>query len=177
MEIILATAELHDPVVHNLFDFYCYDFSEFTHEGFNGVGRYTAEDFLKAYWGRPDWRAYLLRVDNEWAGFAWIVQGTLFESNPPLAHLPHFVMDEFFIARKFRHRGLGDYLARYVFNLYAGAWEVTEIPKNTPAQKFWRRVIPRYTNGEFEEIEFISRTWGAQPMQVFDNTKLTKGQW
>ncbi len=167
----------HEVVLRNLFEFYCYDFSEFAGEEVNEEGRFTPARFMARYWDDPNWRAYLMKVEDQWAGFAWVVKGTLFKESIPYPHEDHFVIDEFFIARKYRGRGLGAQLAYHVFDLYAGTWEVTEIPRNLPAQAFWRRVINRYTNGNFEEVVFESRTWGKQPMQIFRNMDRTSERW
>ena len=174
IEIIRAAPE-HDVVLRNLFEFYCYDFSEFAGEDVNPEGRFTPPRFMSRYWDDPNWRAYLMKVEGQWAGFVWVVKGSLFNEARPYPDDEHFSMDEFFIARKYRRRGLGEQLATYVFDLYAGVWEVTEIPQNVPAQNFWRRVIHRYTNGNFEEVVFESRTWGKQPMQIFRNHDRAKG--
>ena len=176
IEIIRARQE-HGTVLRNLFEFYCYDFSEFAHEDVNAEGCFTPSQFMSRYWDDENWRAYLMKVDEQWAGFAWVVKGTLFNDSIPYPDDQHFVVDEFFIARKYRQRGLGDHLACYIFDLYSGTWEVTEIPQNKAAQLFWRRVINRYTNGNFEEVLFESRMWGKQPMQIFRNMDRASGRW
>lgn len=176
IEIFRATQE-HETVLRNLFEFYCYDFSEFSQEAFNDEGRFTPSRFMSRYWADENWRAYLLKVDAQWAGFVWVVKGTLFKESIPYPNEDHFLIDEFFIARKYRRRGLGEHLAKYAFDLYGGVWEVAEIPSNIPAQIFWRRILNRYTNGNFEEMTFETKTWGQQPIQVFRNTTDTPRRW
>lgn len=58
---------------------------------------------------------------------------------------------EFFIAKRYRRNGYGKIIAKKIFDMYRGSWEVTQIEKNMPAQVFWRNVISEYTNGIFEE--------------------------
>jgi hypothetical protein len=44
---------------------------------------------------------------------------------------------------------------------------VGEIPANTDAQRFWRKVIGRYTAGRYEEIVVDNERW-VGPVQVFE---------
>jgi predicted acetyltransferase len=54
--------------------------------------------------------------------------------------------------RKYRGIGVGQRVAFHLFDLYPGEWEISEIPRNYPAQAFWRKTIGRYTNGQFREV-------------------------
>ena len=65
-------------MLRNLFEFYCYDFSEFAAEDVNSEGRFTPARFMSRYWDDPNWRAYLMKVEGQWAGFVWVVKGSLF---------------------------------------------------------------------------------------------------
>ena len=110
-------------------------------------------------------RHYLMKADDHWAGFVWVIKGSLFaETERPHPRDHHFSIDEFFHRAQIRGRGLGGALATHTFDLYAGTWEVTEIRKTTPAQNFWRRVIEIVIRMEILRKWFSrSRMWGKQP--------------
>ncbi len=75
-------------------------------------------------------------------------------------------MAEFFIMRKYRQRGIGEYVARYIFDQFTGAWQVGQIYENQSATTFWRKVIISYTLGDFHEHEFNNENWRG-PVQTF----------
>ena len=60
-------------------------------------------------------------------------------------------MSEFFILRRSRRSGVGKQAAYLVFDRFPGLWELSELPKNTGAIAFWRRIIGEYTSGQYEE--------------------------
>jgi predicted acetyltransferase len=149
MEVELVPAAQAD-VVQNLFPLYAHDLSEYTETDVSADGRFPIPDSLPEYWSRspatfwpPEWRGlpYLLRVAGELVGFALVRQ------TGPGA----FDMGEFFVLRKYRRLGVGRGAARKLFEALPGSWEVRELPKNTPAQAFWRQVIAEHTRGDFTE--------------------------
>jgi predicted acetyltransferase len=77
-----------------------------------------------------------------------------------------WVMAEFFIMRKYRRQGIGEYVARQIFNQFPGAWQVGQIYENQSAIVFWRSVINRYSGGDFQEHELNNEIWHG-PIQSF----------
>ncbi len=151
IEIIEAREE-DMPVIENLIRFYIYDMSE--HMGWDcpESGLFGGCDELPQYWGKPcdpeyawpeGWRGYpfLVRVDGRLAGFS-LVRQTGEDS---------YDIGQFFILRKFRGKGVGKYVARRMFDLFQGNWEVGEMLENAPARAFWTRIIAEYTDGHYEE--------------------------
>lgn len=59
------------------------------------------------------------------------------------------VLSHFFILRKYRMNGLGTASAKLLFSLFKGEWELYQLEKNIPAQKFWIRVTSEITVGNF----------------------------
>jgi predicted acetyltransferase len=57
---------------------------------------------------------------------------------------------EFFVLRKFRRRGAGQRSAHQLFDRFRGRWLVAVLTLNTPAMKFWPKVIRRYTLNRFQ---------------------------
>jgi predicted acetyltransferase len=63
-------------------------------------------------------------------------------------------MAEFFIARPYRRRGIGERAVQLILDRFRGPWEITEYLRNPGAVQFWRRVVAAYTGGRFlERIE------------------------
>jgi len=166
-EIAAVTPALR-PVLQNLFELYEHDFSEMTGDDVGPDGRFARADFWDGVWQRPGAHHFLLKVDGRWAGFAWLVTGLSYVT--PDADCVW--MDEFFILRKFRRLGWGERLATHLFDRFPGVWEVGEIPANTPAQAFWRRIIGRYTGGDFREVVLDDERWRG-PVQVFHSRPAT----
>ena len=191
IEIVKATRR-DTPVLRHLYELYCHDFSEYTQSDVTDAGLYTDDAFLSDYWREPNWSSYLVRVDAKLAGFAWVLQTTLFrmediealgktEETRFLAEIGflnsaltyHHLIEEFFIMRKYRHNGVGEYVADYLFDLFPGIWEVSEMVENTPAQAFWRKVIGRYTGGKYVECTLDTDLWRG-PVQVFRSRRKTQ---
>ncbi|MBI5567732.1 MAG: GNAT family N-acetyltransferase [Chloroflexi bacterium] len=160
IELVHATAQ-HRRLVRQLYELYCHDFSPMTSSEIGDDGYWTGDDFLTP-WPGDQLQIFLMRVDDQWAGFAWIARGSYL--NPVIEN--HYLMDEFFIMRKYRRQGLGEQVAVRLFNKFEGVWEVGEIQENVEAQVFWRLVIGRYTDHHFQEINADTERW-LGPVQTF----------
>ncbi len=159
--------QLH--VLRNLYQLYCYDFSEYfaddDPEQINEDGLFEDRNLdLRRFAGHPGYWGYLGRMDGRLAGFA-LVSDQVHRRNGPGRYV-----NEFFVLRRYRRRGVGRAMAHLMFDTFRGYWEVTEIAANIPAQMFWRRVIDEYTGGHFEE--FTTFEEGLQIIwQVFDTSR------
>jgi len=109
-----------------------------------------------------DSSAHLLTVLKEDApvGFAMV------RSAQPLAGLPRvdYTMAEFFIARAWRRRGVGQEAVRLIFDRFSGRWHIMEYLRNAPAVAFWRQVVGAYTHGKYQE-----RGGSGEIHQYFDS--------
>jgi len=144
VKLIQASPE-HKDVVKNLMQFYIYDFSEFVECDVEGDGLYAAYPHLEDYWKEKDYRfPYLIKKDEKYVGFVLV---RFIES----AERNYFSIAEFFIMKKYRRKGIGKAVAKQVFNLHKGRWEVYQKESNKPAQEFWTRIIDEYTKGQFKE--------------------------
>jgi predicted acetyltransferase len=160
IELVRATAQQRS-LVRQLYELYCHDFSPLTGFDLGDDGYWTGDDFLTP-WPDDRLQIYLVRAAECWAGFAWIARGSYLD--PAIEN--HYLMDEFFILRKYRRQGLGEQAAVRLFNSFAGVWEVGEIPENVDAQVFWRLVIGRYTDHHFQELNVDNELWRG-PVQIF----------
>ena len=64
------------------------------------------------------------------------------EAFPFRRHATSFCLAEFWVAPEHRRGGTGAAFARALFARLPGSWELTVLPKNTPALAFWRSVLP-----------------------------------
>ncbi len=152
-------------VLRNLWQLYMHDFTEFMQAGDPGAevdeqGLYPYEFDLARYWGRPGFWAYVPRVKDRIAGFVLVSDRLRFRKGPGR------YIDEFFVLRRYRGKGIGRSLAFQTFDTFRGYWEIAEIPGNKPAQAFWRRVIRDYTHDRFEEITTLE----GEIWQHFDSS-------
>ncbi len=130
MNVEVIRAELRDkPLLRQLLQLYQYDFTEFDPADVDADGFYRYP-YFDNYWTEPERHPLLFRVDGNWAGFALVRAGA-----------PHD-MAEFFVMRKYRRGGVGTTLARAVFAMFPGQWQVRQMTSNAAATAFWIRAIP-----------------------------------
>lgn len=147
--IQLVKATLADyPTIQNMARFYVYDMSRYCGHDDNSwalpeTGLYESFD-LKSYLIDKDRLAYLIKVNNELAGFI-LVNKAIIKSTTDWS------MGEFFILARFQRQGIGQEALKLLLTQLPGAWEITIIPENTPALDFWRKVINKLTKNNYQE--------------------------
>jgi len=142
-----------DAVLRQLGQFYFYDFSEIEGDWVDENGRFT-EINTERFWTLPGARAFLCRVDGHWAGFAMISQRS-FLVDVPQAN----VVEEFFVMRQYRRRGVGIGMANRLFDLVSGEWHLAQTPNNDKARKFWHQVVRQRTEEPVEEHQLDDDLW------------------
>lgn len=145
------------PVLDRLLQLYQYDFSEIEGGAIGDDGRYHYAD-TGGLWEGDRYHPFLVRVDDELAGFA-VVQRE--EKNT-------WRMDQFFVLRKHRRRGIGRTVALELFRRFPGRWVVAETPNNIAAQAFWRTVISEVTGDSYTDTERPEGNWESRPVQEFE---------
>ena len=165
--ITLVPASKEDKAtIQNLGRFYVYEMSRYC--GFlpswetPSNGLFECID-LSSYCEKPDRYAFLVKVDDELAGFVLINK---VGSTPDV----DWNIGEFFIVSKFQGKGVGRYVAEQVFNQFPGIWETSQIPENTAAIEFWDRVVSQYSNGQFEKTLKIVPEPKPHPMVILKFT-------
>ena len=128
-------------LLRNMMQAYRHDLSEFDEASPDSQGLFSLGRFFDAYWTDPDRHPLKLLVGDEVVGFALVRQ---------LPDGGHSIA-EFFVLRGWRGRGIGRGAAFQIFDRYPGDWFVAQDQDNLPAQRFWRRVIDEYSEGEFAE--------------------------
>lgn len=131
-----------EDVLHNLMQFYIYEFSKYipaikVEE--NGVFKSFN---LEQYFDNEQFHAYFIKIEDELIGFALVESAT--ESSPN-------TIKEFFIMAKHSGKGYGREIAKQLFTMFPGEWEITQIENNKRAHAFWRGLINEVCSGKFTE--------------------------
>ena len=142
------------PVVRNMSALYIHDMSEWMGWPCPESGLFGGCDEFFEDWEAGRNHPYLIRVDGELAGFAGVAQIASGSD-------PEHCIQEFFVLRKFRRRGIGREVATRLFDAHPGRWIVRALASNAPAVAFWRAVIASYAHGSAETAECLSQ-WGMQ---------------
>ncbi|MEM8909941.1 MAG: GNAT family N-acetyltransferase [Bacteroidota bacterium] len=102
--------------------------------------------YLDQYWTQAQRKALQIRCNHQRAGFVLLNDFVLcssFQANYSIA--------EFYIKPTYRKRGIGQQAVHQLLRQYAGKWEIRVAKDNHQAQHFWRKVIYRYTQGDYLE--------------------------
>ena len=148
-KLLIIPATLSDyPAIQKLWPFYIYDLGRECRDVKSWEWP-TDPDFvsddLTPYFKDAEKKAFLIKVNDELAGFVFINQ---------LDVMPEidFYLNDFFILAKFQNQGLGNRVAIEMFDQLKGRWAVGVIPKNIKALKFWRKIISKATDGNYREV-------------------------
>jgi predicted acetyltransferase len=129
-------------LIANLFNYYVYDMSEFMGWQPAKSGLYVEDPEqieIHEYWQWPDHFPYLIRFNDEVAGFALI--RFLTKENC-------FDVGQFFILRKFKGKHIGHKALEEVFQKHPGRWQVRVLVENIGARAFWESVLPKLADSE-----------------------------
>ncbi len=127
-----------------MMELYNYDFSEFSDDDINEYG-YFGYSRIDDYWNDEDRYPFFIRVDGKLSGLVLVRSCCEYIDLSE----PHNIA-EFFIMKKYRRRGIGKQVAKKIFDMFTGGWEVSIWANNLPAQKFWKQIINEYTNGKYD---------------------------
>lgn len=100
------------------------------------------------WWEKPGiLYPWLIQVNSLPAGFIRIA------TPPHCAPGVDYFVNDFFLLQPFRGMGIAEKAAVMVFEQYRGEWELFTNPaeKNITGQKFWRKTVSRYTQGQYSE--------------------------
>ncbi|GGF72033.1 hypothetical protein GCM10010912_16460 [Paenibacillus albidus] len=142
---LISVSEESKVTLHNIYQLYLYDFSQFTEEDINSCGLFGVS--LDHYWQDPRWNPFFIVHDGKIMGFLVV----LFE-NYDVDPDPTHVIYDFMILKKHRRNGFGKEAAIKAFNLYKANWKVAQMSSNEAAVLFWRSVITEYTNDTYTEL-------------------------
>ncbi len=147
-------------VLRRMMELYQYDMSEREERDLNEHGIF-GYPYLDHYWTESDRHPFVVRVNNQLAGFALVNRHCYSEGRD-------YALAEFFVLRRYRRQGVGVRMARLVFDRLPGAWEVAVSDNNAEALAFWERVIAGYTRGRYRVVRPERAVW-AGPLYTFEN--------
>ncbi|SDG49693.1 Predicted acetyltransferase [Fontibacillus panacisegetis] len=177
MQVTINLTDLETKfIINNLYPLYLHDLSEIWGWQPNTYGVFEADEILTLteqnnvfdiWWSKPTILCpYLIRANEVPVGFALV-------ATPPYTpHGSNFYMNEFFILRSFRGRGVAEVAAIQVFNSHRGTWELQTNPgeNNRRAQSFWRRTVNNYTEGAYQEEVAETKNDGTKLIFRFKNS-------
>lgn len=126
-----------------MMELYNYDFSEFSDDDINEYG-YFGYPRIDDYWNEEGRYPFFIRVEGKLAGLVLVRSCCEYTS---LTN-PHNIA-EFFVMKKYRRRGVGRVVAKKIFDMFSGGWEISQWTNNVPAQEFWKKIISEYTDGRY----------------------------
>ena len=131
---LLPTTLDQAPLIRNLYQFYCYESSDWEQEDVEADGRfYIHEEHLHRYWQDDGWGAYLVLVDGFIAGFVLVERSEL----PGIdAH----ELADLFILKKYRRQGIGRAVALQLLG-GEGDWLLRCYAQDLPAVAFCNAVL------------------------------------
>ena len=147
-------------LLEGLIQFYFYDFSEMEPPEsddmqFDAEGRFGAYVYLPEYWTDPTRTPLVIRWKGQAAGLALLNQHSHLDGG----HVEHN-MAEFFVARKYRRRGVAQAAFHQILKAYPGRWEVAVLARNRGALAFWPGAIAAAANvSEIERHEGDGEHW------------------
>ncbi|HKG15595.1 MAG TPA: GNAT family N-acetyltransferase [Pyrinomonadaceae bacterium] len=157
VEVLPASPE-QEPILANLLELYAHDFSEFAGLKLGADGRFGYKH-LPSYWEEPDRHPFLIKVNGNLAGFAFVRRGSEMSGDAAV-----WDMAEFFIARGYRRMRVGTKAAHAVWRKFPGRWEVRVMRRNQKAGEFWARAIGEFLGAASDPFPFGG---GGERWQVF----------
>jgi len=138
--------------IENIYGEYLDAFVDLNTGIFLGLGANTPQqEEIFAQWFSSDHSHPLVIVQgSDPVGFALVTRPRIAAAGETA---PDFRMSEFFVRKPHRRIGIGRDAAALIFDRFAGEWEVLEYLRNPVSVAFWRRVIGKYSAGQYTERE------------------------
>ena len=150
-------------VVRHMMELYQHDFSEFDGTDLDEHGQYGYYD-LDCFWINPNFSAFIIKVDEKWAGFVLVNDEVLNAENSA-------TIVEFFVLRKYRRHGVGRYAAQAILSAHPGRWEIKVIQENPTAFTFWQKIIKANWPGQEHAVTMDDEHWQGPVFTVTTESK------
>ena len=133
MEIELIPVSVQEKeTLSNMYQFYHYDFSQYTNQNLNDDGRYGVN--IDFYWeGDPRWNPYFIVSSGAFLGFLVVLFENL-DTDPDPTH----VIYDFMILKNIEETG-SVAPPKQAFGLFNANWKVAQMESNTTAISFEKR--------------------------------------
>jgi len=155
------------PILARLMQLYLYDLSEVDGRDIDQDGLFEYK-YLDSYWSQAERFPFLIYADDKIAGFVLVNSYTHLQERGKAKSIA-----EFFVLSKYRSQGIAKTAALRIFDAFPGKWEISPLKENVGAQRFWRRAIDEYTNGQFTETALDNERWQG-PILSFDSSHKPK---
>jgi aminoglycoside 6'-N-acetyltransferase I len=153
LEVILSNQN-EAYIIKNLYPLYLYDLGNKQNrhgifEESDDIKTLTEQyDMQNTWWSAPSsLYPYLILADGLPVGFVLV-------ASPPYCSTGiDYLLHEMFLLKSFRGSGLAEQVVVTVIDKLHGKWELTTRGRseNIISQKFWRRTLNNYTQGNFTE--------------------------
>jgi predicted acetyltransferase len=145
-------------VLKNLYLYYAHDLSEFN-DSLKTDPNGLFGNSIDLYFNDDRLIPLKIILDNSIIGFLFCSTGQKVD----------YIVQEMFILRNYRNRGLGKLALKQLFNLYPGRYGLVILMKNEPAKLFWTHCLEHlginYTSSEvIEDGQLCTRL-------IFDSRK------
>jgi predicted acetyltransferase len=155
--IVRRAAPVDRLPLFRMLELYQHDLSDIWDQDLDAHGEFGYA--LDRYWRDPVCVPFVFLAGGAYAGFALVDDDVKIDGGDRW-------MDQFFVMKKHRRRGVGSAAARTVFDACPGRWQVGQMTANAAAQAFWRRTIADFTGGAFTEHR-LTEGWWQGTVQVF----------
>jgi predicted acetyltransferase len=139
---LTPVAEQDKPVLGNLIQLYCYDFSEIRVYDLTAHGTFVYR-YLDHYFTDDAREACFITADGTLAGF------TMTRRREDGIR----EVSEFFVTRRYRRHGVGQAAASQMFRRHPGPWQLHFDHANHPAAQFWSRVTTSVADGPLQRTD------------------------
>ena len=137
IQIIKASLEQKSTIAQ-LYELYTYEMTDLADFDINDNGYYGYAE-LPMFWTNPNKYPFLIWVNKKLAGFVLVQKGSPIDLNPNIWDIA-----EFFIMRKFRKKGIGQFIAQNIWSQFEGTWQVRVWDNNQAACAFWNNTIKKF---------------------------------
>jgi predicted acetyltransferase len=135
-------------ILRTLYSLYLHDLSGFTEDleiSSNGSFEFASFDLI---WESEGLTPYFLLKDKAISGFLLLLERPFLKKNYD------YSINDIFILKKFRRKGIAISLLKELFKHKKGRYFVVELAKNTPAVIFWSKVLSEL-DIKFEEEQKV----------------------
>jgi predicted acetyltransferase len=148
-------------ILKNLMTLYLHDLSEFSNEiNINQESGLFEFDVFDLFFEKEGLTPFFIVHEKNVIGFILLQSGPY--SNQEFAD---YVLNSFFILKKYRRRGLGREACREFFNKFPGRYAIGQLLNNKPAILYWKNIYKTF-NIDFYEKEEIEEALIYQYFKV-----------
>ncbi len=135
--------------LENLYSLYLHDLSEYTNDlevSTNGLYVYDSIDML---WSNDGIQPYFIKSDEKLVGFILLLKRPFLQNNHDVC------INDYFICKNYRRKGLGKKALSILFEENKGKYVMMELAQNQPAIAFWRKTLSQLGLPYIEEKKVI----------------------